>query len=106
MAIAATAGPMGHSIRDLELICKVATDAEPWSDDPGIIPLPWQQRPSLGRKLVIGVMTFDGVVRPHPPVLGALNKAAESLRAAGHDGMPPSRMSCFDIRLCRLSLYL
>lgn len=84
-AIAAAIGPMCHSIRDVELLCKVVTDAEPWLQDHGVVALPWKPRPAISPKLTIGVMTFDGVVMPHPPVLRGVNETVKKLKAAGHE---------------------
>lgn len=78
-------GPMCHSVRDMELICRIATGAEPWMKDPQIIPMPWSPRPKCPSKLSIGLLKFDGVVMPHPPILRALDEAAEKLRVAGHE---------------------
>lgn len=89
LAIQAAIGPMAHSIRDVELICQLATKAEPWYYDPGVIRKEWTARPLVDGKLTIGVLKFDGVVMPHPPILNALEAAAAKLTAAGHEGMGP-----------------
>jgi amidase len=83
--IAAAIGPMCHSIRDAELICQVATDAKPWEQDPNVIRKDWTPRVEVSQKLVIGIMEFDGVVMPHPPILSALREASRKLKAAGHE---------------------
>jgi amidase len=85
IAIAAAIGPMCQSIRDVELICKIATDAEPWNYDANIVEKEWSVRPKIAEKLTIGLLKFDGVVMPHPPVLKALNRAAKLLEKAGHE---------------------
>jgi amidase len=84
-SIAGAIGPMCHSIRDIELICKVVTDAEPWYQDVNVVQKEWIPRPQVDAKLTIGVMKFDGVVMPHPPVLRAISDAVEKLKAAGHE---------------------
>jgi amidase len=83
--IAATVGPMCHSIRDMNLICKVVSDAELWREDPATIKKDWVPPSSLPQRLTIGVMRFDGVVMPHPPVLRAIDEAVEKLKATGHE---------------------
>lgn len=83
--IAPAIGPMCHSVRDMELICKIATDAKPWDQDPLLIAMPWSTRPDIRPKLSIGILKFDGVVMPHPPILRGLEEAAAKLRAAGHE---------------------
>jgi Asp-tRNA(Asn)/Glu-tRNA(Gln) amidotransferase A subunit family amidase len=69
----------------MELICKIATDARPWDQDPLLIAMPWSTRPDIRPKLSLGLLKFDGVVMPHPPILRGLEEAAAKLRAAGHE---------------------
>jgi len=59
----------------------------PWTLDPKCQPVPWSDEVyahTLSRPLTIGIMTDDGVVRPHPPIERHLARAKELLRAAGH----------------------
>ncbi|KAK4937079.1 hypothetical protein LTR10_022202 [Elasticomyces elasticus] len=84
-AIAAAIGPMCHSIRDVELVCRIVTEATPWEEDPGVVQKEWTTRPNVPEKLTIGIMKFDGVVMPHPPILRGLEEAAAKLQAAGHE---------------------
>lgn len=84
-AIAAAIGPMCHSIRDVELICKVVTDAEPWHHDVNVVQKEWKPRPAIAQKLKVGIMKFDGVVMPHPPILRGLEEMEKMLKAAGHE---------------------
>lgn len=83
--IGAAVGPMCHSIRDAELMCKVVANAELWNYDPSVVPMDWASRPAVPEKLVVGVMEFDGVVMPHPPILRAIREAIDKLRKAGHE---------------------
>ncbi|KIV95041.1 hypothetical protein PV10_02747 [Exophiala mesophila] len=84
IAIPSAIGPVGRSLRDLELICKTWTDDEPWRMDPSIVPKPWiKQDPP--KKVTIGVIAFDEVVMPHPPVQRALRETIKKLKAAGHE---------------------
>lgn len=104
-AIAAAIGPMCHSVRDVELICRIVTEANPWEEDPGVVQMRWTVRPSLPGKLTIGLMKFDGVVMPHPPILRGLDEAAARLRAAGHevvDFKPYQHQRAWDIAVGRL----
>jgi Asp-tRNA(Asn)/Glu-tRNA(Gln) amidotransferase A subunit family amidase len=43
---------------------------------------------SQTRPLTIGVMTDDGVVRPHPPISRVLKEVVAKLEAAGHEIVP------------------
>lgn len=83
--IAPAIGPMCHSVRDMDLICKTATDAGPWNLDPLVISMPWKHQPEISGNVVIGLLKFDGVVMPHPPILRGLEEAAAKLRKAGHE---------------------
>jgi amidase len=76
---------MCHSIRDTELICQVVTKAGPWKEDPGVVQKAWTSRPDISTRLSIGVMEFDGVVMPHPPILNGLREAVEKLKSAGYE---------------------
>lgn len=85
IAIPSAIGPIGRSLRDLELICQVWAQDEPWRRDPTVVPLPWKSQ-AVPKKAVIGVMWWDEVVMPHPPIQRALKAAVGKLRAAGHEG--------------------
>jgi amidase len=85
IAISATCGPLGRSVRDLVLICKVLSDAEMWQGDLAIPPIRWMPV-DVPAKTTIGVMLWDEVIMPHPPIQRALKEAIEKLKAAGHEG--------------------
>jgi Asp-tRNA(Asn)/Glu-tRNA(Gln) amidotransferase A subunit family amidase len=82
-------GPMGRSVRDLELICRLLCQGQPWLVDPRVAYKPWCAVPALER-VTVGVMWWDEVVMPHPPVLRALRMTVDALRAAGHEGAEKS----------------
>lgn len=78
-------GPLSTSIQGLRTFCRTIIDAKPWLTHPNLIPIPWREEPmlestSLGlKKLKIGVIWDDGIVKPHPPVLRALHEVVEKL---------------------------
>ncbi|KAJ5273541.1 hypothetical protein N7478_008666 [Penicillium angulare] len=76
-------GPLASSsVEDLELFQKAVMDQEPWDDETSLVPVPWKTvAPS--REITVAIMWDDGVVRPHPPVIRALNFAKEKLLKAG-----------------------
>lgn len=78
-------GPIGRSLRDIELILKVWNAFEPWLDDPAVMAKRWHSAPVL-TKPIIGVMYWDEVVMPHPPIQRALRTVLGKLKAAGHEG--------------------
>lgn len=64
--------------------------SSPWNYDPSAIPIPWRKdiaEPTPGKKLKLGVVFDDGVVKPQPPIVRAMHKTVDALRAAGHEGM-------------------
>lgn len=84
--ILTTAGPLCHSIRDLDLFMSVLLGSKPHLVDPTLVPMPWTGLKSLPqpKPLRIGVMMHDGVIVPQPPVTRALNWAIEKLKASNN----------------------
>lgn len=82
-------GPISRSARDLALFAKTMLDAEPWVIEPQILEIPWRQelvqRTYDDGSLTIAILWDDGVVKPHPPILHALETVRRALTAAGHD---------------------
>ena len=79
-------GPICRSIEDLELLTKII-NAHPLNRyDPSATPVPWRNLDVAGGKLAVGLMKWDGVVMPHPPVLWALEHTKQILKNAGHEG--------------------
>lgn len=75
---------MGRTMGDLNMYCKTIVDAEPWTRDAKVVPLPWREV-SAPAKMKIGVIRCDGVVQPTPPIARAINESVDKLKAAGHD---------------------
>ena len=91
--IPSVVGPMSQTAADLALFTKIVLESKPWLDDPKCHPLPWkdsvyQQYSSPGKKLRIGLMDWDGVILPQPPIRRALKVADKKLSAAGHTIIP------------------
>ena len=68
------------------MFMKIVIDAKPWIVEPSLVPLPWRDAEShLGvrgpKKLIIGIMWSDGVVKPQPPVVRALKEIVDRLKA-------------------------
>jgi amidase len=79
-------GPVCHSMSDLELLTRVINAHPHNMHDLTCVPVPWRSVDELERKLKIGIMKWDGVVMPHPPVLRALEHTRKALENAGHEG--------------------
>ncbi|KAI6136352.1 amidase signature domain-containing protein [Pisolithus sp. B1] len=88
-AIIGCVGPMATSARDLALFCSVMLEAEPWLQEPPLLEMPWKGHVARGHglpeRLSVAILYDDGVVKPHPPILQALDKYKEALESAGHD---------------------
>ncbi|KAE8395886.1 amidase signature domain-containing protein [Aspergillus alliaceus] len=106
LTIKLSCGPVCHSLDDLELFTKVI-NAHPHNKyDVTSVPVPWKSLDPLDRKLTIGVMKWDGVVMPHPPVLRALEHTKQTLEKAGHEVItiePP--FDCWDIKQTTFDIY-
>ncbi|KAI0967236.1 amidase signature domain-containing protein [Xylaria arbuscula] len=89
--IVATIGPLSTSLAGVLLFIRTIIDARPWLREPSLVPIPWKDEVQLAeeeekkkeRKLRVGVIWDDGVVKPHPPVVAALSNVVEKLRQSG-----------------------
>ncbi|KAI1352444.1 amidase signature domain-containing protein [Xylaria sp. FL0043] len=86
--IVPTIGPLSTSLEGISLFVRTILLARPWLREPSLAPIPWKDEDQLGdegkgRKLRVGVIWHDGVVRPHPPVVAALSRVVEKLRGSG-----------------------
>ena len=105
--ITGTFGPMGRSVRDLELFITTVIAAKPWTVDQGCLKMPWRRDEVIwkGGKLPrVGVMWDDGVVRPQPPMRKALRYAVGKIKAAGVEVVeyrPFKSVEAWDILVCQ-----
>lgn len=85
MGISASAGPLAHSVRDMELFFHAVSEQRPWTLDPDVVPLPWSSLASLdkSKKMRIGVVRRDGVIEPHPPIVKVLDEVKAKLQNSG-----------------------
>ena len=84
--IVAVIGPLSTSLEGIKIFMKTILDAEPWLSEPALIPLPWKDDGSLisfngTKKIKIGILWSDEIVKPHPPVSRALKEVVEKLKA-------------------------
>lgn len=76
-------GPLSTSLKGIKLSMKVLIDAQPWFQEPSLVPLPWRDADRhIPQKLKVGVMWDDGVVKPHPPIIRALRETVAKLSAS------------------------
>ena len=87
--IVAVIGPLSTSLEGCKIFMKTLLDQQPWAVDPSLVPLPWKdwsestllRTDSTGRrKLRVGVLADDGVVRPHPPILRGISTLVSKLK--------------------------
>lgn len=77
-----TTGPLSTSLEGLKLFSKAIIDQKPWLRQPSLAAMDWKDPVEFfpDRKLRVGVMLSDNVVRPHPPILRALTELVEKLK--------------------------
>ncbi|KAH0337040.1 fatty-acid amide hydrolase, partial [Aureobasidium melanogenum] len=76
-------GPLGQSIDDLWLFQKALIDLNPHDIDTTLAPVPWRGELETPKNITVGIMMTDGIVKPHPPLIRALETAKSKLHAAG-----------------------
>jgi Asp-tRNA(Asn)/Glu-tRNA(Gln) amidotransferase A subunit family amidase len=87
--VRSVAGPMACSLKTIERYMEVLPDARPWEVDHHVAPVHWRKdlaSPGV-KRLRIGFVIDDGVVKVQPPIARAMNETIEALREAGHEGM-------------------
>ncbi|RAL07391.1 general amidase GmdB [Aspergillus homomorphus CBS 101889] len=85
--IVPSAGPLAHSLDDLELFTATVLDASPWRYDSAATTAPWsttKQHQHQQQLLTIGVLGECKDFPLHPPVQRALDNAVAALRKKGH----------------------
>ncbi|KAL8800773.1 MAG: hypothetical protein Q9182_004937 [Xanthomendoza sp. 2 TL-2023] len=79
-------GPLSTSLEGVKLFMKTVLSAKPWLEEPSCLPMPWKDHEShlptsQGKKLRVAVLWSDEVVKPHPPIIRALNEVVTALQA-------------------------
>lgn len=109
-SILSVVGPIATSVGSLRLLIKSLLTQEPWLYDPLVNELPWrseQEQTILdiaskngGSQLCFGIMRGDGIVKPQPPVLRAIDIVVKTIEKLGHkviEWKPPSHERCLEI---------
>ena len=79
-------GPMSTSLKGVKIFMKTLLDQKPWLIEPSLVPMPWKMNSQLRKdsngkkKLRVGVLSDDGVVKPHPPILRGINSIVAKLK--------------------------
>ncbi|KAI6754709.1 hypothetical protein HG530_012461 [Fusarium avenaceum] len=86
--IPSSVGPMARSLTSITLVTKLVIEAELWTIDPQLPPIPWRDtiyQEFSSRPLVIGALLDDGLVKVHPPIERVFRDLVVKLQAAGHE---------------------
>ncbi|KAI1205796.1 amidase [Annulohypoxylon truncatum] len=85
-SILGTTGPLSTSLEGLRLFSKVIVDQKPWLRQPSLTAMDWKSSAEFfpDRKLRVGVIYSDNVVRPHPPILRALTELVAKLKQSSN----------------------
>ncbi|KAL5355106.1 amidase signature domain-containing protein [Aspergillus floccosus] len=79
-----SAGPLAHTLGDLELFMSTVLHAEPWKYDATASGAPWSKPSDVPTLLTVGVLPEDEHFPLHPPVRRALDSAIAALEKKGH----------------------
>jgi Asp-tRNA(Asn)/Glu-tRNA(Gln) amidotransferase A subunit family amidase len=82
---------MARTLSTLTLASKAVIEAECWTLDPQLPPMPWREdvfQQYSQKSLVVGIMLDDGTVKVHPPVERIFKEFCQKLEAAGHELVP------------------
>ncbi|KAH7247550.1 amidase signature domain-containing protein [Fusarium redolens] len=106
ISIRDSAGPICHSIDDVRLFTEVIGSHQPQHRyDTNAVPIPWRKVSLPEGKLSVGIMKWDGVVMPQPPVLRAIEHTKQVLVSAGFEVVefsPP--VDCWELAKCYYGL--
>ncbi|CAH0003684.1 unnamed protein product [Clonostachys byssicola] len=80
--ILATNAPITADRDSLELFMRVVVDAQPWRLEPSVRYQHWVPY-KFTKPLKVAIQWWDGVVKPHPPMLRALREVADACKKAG-----------------------
>jgi amidase len=81
-------GPIAHTVSDLRFFFMTILQAEPWFSDPKCLEMPWrteQVKLVKDKPLTFGLVKWDHLIMPHPPVQRGIQMVAEALKAQGHE---------------------
>ncbi|KDR80683.1 hypothetical protein GALMADRAFT_60825 [Galerina marginata CBS 339.88] len=90
-SITSVLGPMANSLSGVKDFMTAVLGKRPWNLDPVVIRKPWDEdewnlceHGGVGAKICFAMMWDNGVVRPHPPLVRAMQTTKAALEKAGH----------------------
>lgn len=100
------AGPIAHSLDDIEVFMKSVLGASPENYDSNAHAVAWRNLPELKaeNRLTIGVVSEDPNYPLHPPIRRAIDETVRILQIAGHNVVPLSPDACQVAHASRLAM--
>ncbi|KAI5861571.1 amidase [Durotheca rogersii] len=82
-SILGSVGPLSTSLEGLRLFAQTVVGRRPWLRQPSLVAMDWRDPAQFfpDRKIRVGVIRNDGVVRPHPPILRAIDEFVTKLKS-------------------------
>ena len=83
---------MANSLASVKRFTQSVIDAKPWNRDPLAVRKEWSSREyeleehGKGVGLCFAVMWDNGIVKPHPPIVRAMEITKKALEDVGHKG--------------------
>lgn len=93
-------GPMGHTVRDAELVMRTICNSDAWTFDENVLGVPWRIIQPSTKPLRFGLIRGIPKRPLHPPIARALHSAVTKLKAQRHvivlldDKIPDLWTSC------------
>jgi amidase len=86
---------MSRNLATVEKYMEALPAASPWEIDPHVTPIQWRtELCTTTKRLKIGYVIDDGVVKVQPPVARAVREVVDALKAAGHEGKVMACWGC------------
>ncbi|KAF8156034.1 general amidase [Crassisporium funariophilum] len=90
-SISSVLGPMANSLSGVKVFMTAIIGEKPWRLDPVVARKPWSEEEwnlcehgGVDAQLCFAIMWDNGVVRPHPPLIRAMQMTRDALEKAGH----------------------
>ncbi|KAI0089886.1 general amidase [Irpex rosettiformis] len=89
-SISSALGPMANSLCAVKRFTKAIIDGKPWKKDPLVVKKPWSHEEYAlsehgdGVGMCFAIMWDNEVVKPHPPLIRAMELTKKALEAVGH----------------------
>ncbi|KAI0706224.1 general amidase [Cytidiella melzeri] len=104
-SISSVLGPMANSLGAVKRFTKAIIDGKPWRLDPVVVRKPWNHEEYAlvdhghGVGMCFAIMWDNDVVKPHPPIVRAMEITKKALEDLGHrviDWIPHRHMEIYN----------